>query len=72
MTNKLNPGKRTEAAIKKWLGLPKGKGLLAAQDDKGLIILYGAHGDAGDPWEEIGRFTLASLIKKRYPRRKKK
>ena len=70
MTNKLNPGKRTEAAIKKWLALPKEKRWMRLDTNEGLIRLNQFEADGLS--YEIGRFTLASLIKKRYPRRKKK
>lgn len=70
MTNKLNPGKRTEAAIRNWLALLKEKRTILTDSGKGLICLNG-RGDSGSNYE-IGRFTLASLIRKRYPRRKKK
>ena len=70
MTNKLNPGKRTEAAIRKWLALPKHKRWMVTQNTTGSIWLNGI-GDSGSNYE-VGRFTLSSLIKKRYPRRKKK
>ena len=58
---------RSEAAIAKWLKLPKAERSIGAIDDRGTIILYGEGGAI-----EVARFTLKSIIAKRLPARKRK
>ena len=58
--------KRTERAIKAWLALLKEDRSIGAIDDRGTIISY------GEAAVEVARFTLRSIIAKRFPRRKKK
>jgi len=61
--------KRTEKAIAAWLALPaKEKGLQWAQP--GSIFLF-RYPEGAMPYE-VAAFTLASIIKKRYPARKKR
>lgn len=63
-------GKRTEKAIKAWLKLPKEDRSIGSIYVRGTIVLYDETNDEGSL--EVGRFTLKSIVAKRYPRRKKK
>ena len=65
--------KRTEKAIKKWLKLPLGWRAGFVDDPIGTVVLVELTADDPLPNQvEIARFTLASVIKKRYPAKKKK
>lgn len=63
--------KRTEKAIKKWLALNNDRRLGFVIDQ--VVQLYEIVGKwPGTDHVEIARFPLASVIKKRYPAKKKK
>ena len=57
--------KRTEKAIRAWLDLDES--LRDGAVVKGVVELWHRHSS-----ETIATFTLASVIAKRYPKRKKK
>lgn len=60
----VNP--RTEKAIKAWLALPEEERTGELID--GAIVLYQSSTNS----RPIARFTIRSIVAKRYPRRKKK
>lgn len=65
--------KRTEKAIKKWLKLPDDRRVGYVDDQYGDVVLLNCRCRAlfPDP-VEVARFTLASVVKKRYPAKKKR
>lgn len=63
--------KRTEKAIKKWLALNNDRRIGFVIDQ--VVQLYEIVGKwPASEQVEIARFTLASVIKKRYPAKRKK
>ncbi len=71
-----NESKNTEKAIKAWLALPKEErtayGYHTKNNYAGLVLgrRWGPTGD--QQYATIAKFTVASIVAKRYPRRKKK
>jgi hypothetical protein len=69
----MSMNKRTEKAIKEWLKLPRVWRGGTVDDPPGTVVLYEL--PCGEPYAdpvEVARFTLASVIKKRYPAKKKR
>jgi len=62
--------KRSEAAIAKWLKLDVSKRFIASDDEEGMIYLNQLYCDDKDI--VVAKFSVASIIKKRLPARKKK
>lgn len=61
----MNP--RTEKAIQKWLDLPEERRYGFVYPDTVELVTW----SKDSPSVSIARFTLKSLIKKRYPAKKK-
>lgn len=66
-------GKNTEEAIKAWLALPEKERIVVFvpcfKSIHDTLLLYQCNLD--EPNKLIAKFTIASIVAKRYPRRKK-
>ena len=63
-------GKNTEKAIKAWLKLSQKLKCAEVLDQRTVCLFDRAYPDSMD-WELVAKFTIASVVAKRLPRRKK-
>lgn len=62
---------RTEKAIKAWLALPVNKKRIGYDPSRRWIHLYESGVNEGLGFAIIAKFAIASIVTKRYPKRKK-
>lgn len=60
-------GKNTEKAIKAWLKLPKHKRFIDHTHKSIILVEVGTGGN----YDIVAKFSLASVVAKRMPKRKK-